>query len=165
MQLHIYWYSILSQHSWMKNIWPTFSRMSIIMCMTDLKPHSDQHFLSTFFVKTTYLGSVLWVSPGCFLYSVPLIPLTVSKPFPTASPGRHSLPKQIIAGRTGARVKSSGTLALTQLQPESCRKWLRFYPLHPDRPGDPRNKAFPSPCDWSDFPVCTGYQSTSLNPD
>lgn len=89
---------------------------------------------------------------GCFLYWMPLIPL-LSKPPPPAAHGQHSLSKQIIAGRTGAHAKPSGTAALTPLQPESWRKWLRLYSLCPDRPGDPRNKAFPSTCDWSDFPV------------
>lgn len=75
-------------------------------------------------------------------------------PPPPSCPGRHFLPKQIITGRTRSRVKPSETSALPLLPPESCRKWLRLYPLRPDRLGDPGNNAFPSPGDWSDFPVC-----------
>lgn len=99
----------------------------------------------------------LCVLYSCFLYQMPLIPLTLVSSvnlFPSAAPGRHSLPKQIIAGRRRARVKPGGTWALPQLRPESCRKRLRLYPLRPDRSRDPRNKAVPSACDWSDFPVC-----------
>lgn len=83
---------------------------------------------------------------------------------------RLRFPRLTIPTRTHNLWQVGGTrqtqwgLAASTAEARKLPEVIMVLHLTPDRLGDPRNKGFPSPCDWSDFPVCIAATS-STNPD